>query len=298
VRIAFVHGINNERNSADDIRQSWLEALQDGFRNAGLKRISDLNVTTAYYADVLAEMTAGSRDGVAMGDSMDDQSIAIEFLREYQAAAGIEDGELATEASAAGVSPDIVEAGPQDNRWVIALVRGLERLLPTRGKHLMKGFAAQGATYLGNRGATLRVDNLVRQQIFEQGYDGPLILIAHSLGTVVTYRILAGATSPRNSIPLYVTLGSPLTLASFRQRLPVRSAFPKPPIEHWLNGAHRDDFVTLGKTLGAKHIGFSGVECCHDIVNDTHDKHSIVHYLSSPSIARAIWATIAASAMH
>ena len=72
------------------------------------------------------------------------------------------------------------------------------------------------------------------------------IIIAHSLGSVVAYEC---RTSCTHSLPLLVTLGSPLGLRTIvADRLHPPPSFP-PKVSAWLNVANRDDVVAAEPDL-------------------------------------------------
>lgn len=292
MRLTFVHGINNEDQTVESIHTSWLEALKRGWDEAGLA-VNEPDVVAAYYGKDLAKAAKGESGVVAMGDPVSDPGDARDFLEEYRIAAGVDETEFRQALRDEGLQPEVVEAGFPHNRYLIAAARALEKVIPTRGKYLTKFGLPQAAIYIGNEGVRRWIDSIVHKQLFKNGDEGETVLIAHSLGTLVSYNILVDPDNPAKArIPLFVTLGSPLTLASVKACIPARSEFPKPPIERWVNGVHTEDFVTLGRLLGVDHLGYEGIETTTEIVNDTDDKHSIEHYLSSPAIATEIAAAI------
>jgi len=82
--------------------------------------------------------------------------------------------------------------------------------------------------------------------------DGKVIIVAHSLGSIVTYDILNTHAEVR--IDLYVTLGSPLGIdeAIHSRLLADRAGRRDVPVgvRAWVNFADPDDFVALDETLG------------------------------------------------
>ncbi|MDJ0643094.1 MAG: hypothetical protein QNJ15_09765 [Erythrobacter sp.] len=285
MRIAFVHGINNEDNPPEAIRSSWSSALLAGWEEAGVQgEMPELVV--AHYGKELADAVEGKNSAVAMGEPGSNAGEALSLLEEYRREAGIGEEEYRSALKEEGLEPEVVEAGFPHNSWIITAARVLERIIPTKGKYLTKLGLPQASIYISNDGVRRWIDGIVRDQLFPGGRGPETIVISHSLGTLVSYNVLVDPDNPPEvEVPLFVTLGSPLTLESVRGCIPARSSFPRPPISRWLNGAHREDFVTLGKMLGAQHLGFDGVLSTADIINKTDDKHSIEAYLSSPVIA-------------
>jgi hypothetical protein len=171
--------------------------------------------------------------------------------------------------------------------WIINFASVLERILPTKGRLIARLFLRQAVTYINDKVLAAQIDQKVAAAIFDGKLD-PVIVIAHSLGTVVSYRVLASTNAAQRDVPLLVTLGSPLSVRMFKSILPARGSMPTPPIGRWFNARHKDDFVTLGRAINEQSIGFQGVQDSTDIVGSDPDRHSIGQYLSSPAVAKTI----------
>ncbi|NSZ66978.1 hypothetical protein G6L16_023415 [Agrobacterium tumefaciens] len=292
MRLVFVHGINNESSTVDEIRDHWHEALKQGWKDLGGMPTKKYSVEAAYYADILAEASGDKKPAIEMGGPGDPATgLAIEFLLAYSKEAGITDADITAEAAAQGVPLEAVEEGLPHEGWVIAFAKVLEAVLPTKGKYVARLFLRQAAIYIGDPVLAAKITAKVNEQIFA-GKSDPTIVIGHSLGSVVSYRILADKEFSKRAIPLYVTVGSPLSVDIFKPILPTRGSLPKPPIERWINGRNTEDFVTMGKSITKKSIGFDGVEDVTDIIDNQDNRHDIGAYLRSPKIAEAIKAAI------
>jgi hypothetical protein len=286
MRLAFVHGINNENETPASIEQAWWDALERGWSAAGLAPKRRPDIIVGYYADLLAGTTKSV--AVEMGPSATSTGLAAGLLQEYADAAGVTNDELSAVATEMGLPAEAVAQAIPHERWVVSFAAVLERILPTKGKPIGRLFLRQAIIYINDIALAAQIDRKVASSIFD-GKPDPVIVVAHSLGTVVSYRVLASASSARRDVPLFVTLGSPLSLRMFKSILPPRGSMPDPPIRGWFNGRHRDDFVTLGHAITRRSIGFEGVQDSTEIVGDDPDRHSIVQYLSSPAIAKAIY---------
>jgi hypothetical protein len=86
---------------------------------------------------------------------------------------------------------------------------------------------------------------------------------------------------PRN-VPLFVTLGSRLSIDAVRRGFPAPRLRPH-AIQRWLNGADPNDFVALDATT----FGPGPVEN-NSTIDNGDEPHAIVGYLRNPDIARAI----------
>ena len=115
---------------------------------------------------------------------------------------------------------------------------------------------SQVARYLSRHEARAALGSAVRSRVLE-GLDParPLVMVSHSLGTVVAYEALHEYRGP---VALWVTLGSPLALGGVvLQRL-----VPRPPscpeeVRVWHNFWDRNDIV-VGRPRLADWIAASG----------------------------------------
>ena len=285
MRLAFVHGINNEHNTSNSIIRDWWDALQKGWIAASLRAKPQPDIVAPYYANLLSGATQSA--AIEMGPSGPSTGLAGALLQEYADRAGVTQEEIAAAAAEMGLPSDAVDQGVPHVGWIVRFASVLENILPSKGKYMAGLFLHQAIVYINDKALAQKIDMKVSSALFQDKAD-PVIIIAHSLGTVVSYRILASATAGARQVPLFVTLGSPLSVRMFKSILPARGAIPNPPIGAWFNGRDKEDFVTLGRAITQLSIGFSGITDCSDIVGDDTDRHSILRYLSSPAVAKVI----------
>ena len=113
---------------------------------------------------------------------------------------------------------------------------------------------------------------------------GPAIIVAHSLGTIVSYLLLRKTTA---QVPLYVTLGSPLGIATVKKYLrPPQISVPQ-GVAKWLNATDERDYVALYSRLDRDNFA-DGIENLSDIHNRKSDAHYIVDYLADTNVSRRI----------
>jgi pimeloyl-ACP methyl ester carboxylesterase len=93
------------------------------------------------------------------------------------------------------------------------------------------------------------LDERIRARVAAALGPGPAVVIAHSLGTVVSFEVLHHAQA---GIPLFVTLGSPLAMRSvvWTRVRPQPLATPD-SVERWLNFWDRDDIIVPRPILEA-----------------------------------------------
>ncbi|MBL8849613.1 MAG: alpha/beta fold hydrolase [Planctomycetaceae bacterium] len=129
-------------------------------------------------------------------------------------------------------------------------------------------------------------------------HSGPLIVVAHSMGTMIAYDVLH-ALGDAVDVRLWVTLGSPLGIAAVQDHLARPLAVPG-GVRAWRNFADRLDPVALDRTLSSE---FAPAGFIRDawIVNPSgldpegFNPHSGTGYLSHPAVRSAVRAAIASS---
>lgn len=284
--LVFVHGINNQDNSAERIAADWWTAIRDSADTLGLE-VDAPDIIAPFYGRLLADAVAGDgRGAVAMG-GLDEEARrqAILLAEELAELVGVGDDAIFDEQRTLS-EDDLVEAGLPHDRRLIAIVRAIQRRLPSGGRAFIKLFLEQAAGYLYNP--------VIRRAVLDRVYDQlpapdtPCVIVAHSLGTAVTYELLREHAARGRAVKTFITLGSPLGLKAFKRHLPPLTAFPNPPIAQWTNGRHRDDFITMGLPLDRRAVGYDGVVDLVDIPNDGEDKHAVDAYLRAPDVTRAI----------
>jgi hypothetical protein len=115
----------------------------------------------------------------------------------------------------------------------------------------------------------------------------PEVIVAHSLGSVVTYEALWSARHAE--IPLLLTLGSPLAMPQvvYERLAPVDGAHRRPPrVGRWVNVADPGDLIAVPP--GGVSRGFGGLAA--DITDSigTFDFHRVVRYLRCGATSGAI----------
>lgn len=108
---------------------------------------------------------------------------------------------------------------------------------------------------------------------------GDIILVAHSLGSVVARDILPKLPNAL-TVQLLLTIGSPLALRNLGKEDP--DAFPFDRVGAWLNFYDPRDVVTVGRGVAARHTAAIDIPVCTDWAHDA------VGYLSAKAVAATI----------
>jgi pimeloyl-ACP methyl ester carboxylesterase len=134
---------------------------------------------------------------------------------------------------------------------------------------------------------TRTMDRVIAPIIANQ--NAPIVLVAHSLGSIVSYDILN--THPALKVDLLVTIGSPLGIDNtVRRRLLSDKAGKRgvpAGVRAWLNAADVDDVVALDETL-ADDFGRGRPSVITDVIvkNPKSSPHSGSAYISQKKVCQ------------
>lgn len=283
-RLVLVHGINQHGRRADELRDEWIAHLEHGMGRGGV--LAGHDVSMPFYGDELKRLADGGTIAIPQGvpgpADAEEATFVAAGLIETAAAAGIGSAAIAAEQRAASAGAGPVEQGFPMNRRINAIVRLLERLSPLHGSVVTR-VLKQAHAYLRKPGVGTAVDAIVRPML-EQS---PSVVVAHSLGTVVSFKLLRTLALEGRPVhvPLFVTLGSPLPLMAVQAAL--GPEFGRPTrVDRWLNAFDPDDFITLGKPLDEANFA-RGIDNLSDIEN-MDDAHAIAGYLGDRRVAAEI----------
>ena len=267
-KIVGVHGVGNYRptNSGQTLSAIWTAALADAFGPQG----PNVQVTVAYYAPALRPQSSQGAD-----DDPDQLGPGIQrMIRNWL----IELGAPTEVAQGRGTAP-IRHA----LEWVAArfgLDNRLVRIFTTI-------FFREIATYLDSPDSPQRAR--ARQAVIDTiAETNPRVVIAHSLGSVVTYEALH--TRPDLSVDLLLTLGSPLGMPDVvynRLQPPTISGqSQRPPgVSNWINLADPGDLIAIPRRLSSR---FHGIQADLEPVIHAFDFHKVKNYLANPTTGAAL----------
>lgn len=306
-RLVFVHGIGAPRDERKELAV-WTAALAMGAQRAGHSHFAadllesgpsgPVDSRFAYYGDLFQ---APGAQGSAGKPSEQDAEIVIALLsdlvEEQLAVVSDEESRLILIDAEEQLRP----AGtPQGTGNLVRIANGaIATLLEWRplrragqwatGKILIREMS-QVSRYLNrgelDKGST--IDQRIRTRVRDILGHGPVIVVAHSLGTVVSLEALHEFTG---DAALFVTLGSPLgTPTVVRPKL-----VPQPPatpesVRRWLNFWDRDDIIVsrpgLEKVFAANSRAV--LPRSSRIDSDGLWVHTATKYLAQPAVAGPI----------
>jgi hypothetical protein len=285
VRIVLIHGRGQGGRKKAVLRDEWVAALEEGMVNAGKPVPLTVEVDYPFYGDTLDEFVAQA--GLPSPDDVVQKGPGEQpgFEQFMQQALGEMEGShpVLDEAAIEGELPDedVGEKGVQNWRWVQAIARIIDRHWAGATDFTIERFLKDVYLYVTNRTVSQRINEIV----FELLTDEPTIIVGHSLGSVVSYRVITERGSDLNVVK-HVTVGSPLGLRAVSSRLglPTNTA-----TLGWLNAYDPNDIVALNP-LDEWHFNTDPVIENHgEVDNRTPGQHGIAGYLNDTKVAGAIY---------
>jgi hypothetical protein len=282
-KLLCIHGRGQFGKNPDDLRRKWAAGLNFGLTAAGRKTVTAESLVFPFYGDLLeskkiqAQQTGANLDLESAG-AIRDQHISPLMP---EPVAKVESDMLKSMADQAGVE-DIQQEGREELILKIPGARRIIQLLADRtdiDQEVIEGFLTDVAVYY--KFARKEVLDLVRKAV--PPGDEPIVLLSHSLGTVVARDLLEEA-AVRDRTVLFLTAGSPLGLqACYKNLLAGGPVHPK--VHAWTSAYDPDDFVALGHPL--EPLYGQPLEDVR-VDNPANKAHAIEHYLGHDKVAGRI----------
>lgn len=280
MRIVFVHGMRQEGKAPKQLERLWTDALDQSWHRSGLTK-PDYEILMPLFGDLLHRLTEEVRDGrwtavvKGAGETSEFSPLEAEVIAEWAAHYGVTRANVSAEPGAAVTTKGVAN-------WDLtqALARLLERYIPGLRNSALR-LVRQVDAYLTRPHIRDQIDSVVEPALASS----PDIVIAHSLGSVVAYRLLT-RLGAKTDVDVLLTLGSPLGINAVRDWL--RPPWERVPagVRRWVNGADDRDYVALNAQLTAASFCV-GIENLTDFRNGS-DAHNIADYLADPRIAGLI----------
>jgi pimeloyl-ACP methyl ester carboxylesterase len=266
-RLVLVHGIGGPRQP-DAVRNEWIAALANGARDAGHSRAAEgledgslADVVFAYYGHLFQR---AQEQGAGRYDLDENEAVLLNDLLTEMARALCDAGDEPDPRTGATLARVIAQLEPSGEaegagNLVRRAINAATTLLGAGAWGRAGGWAsgrllvrdlAQVARYLA-RGEpdqdASSIDARIREVITGALGPGPALVVAHSLGSVVAFETLHDHAC---SVPLWVTLGSPLAMRA----VVWPKVRPRPPatpetVGRWLNFWDRDDVIAARPIL-------------------------------------------------
>jgi hypothetical protein len=297
--VVYIHGAGN-KPPRDDLKRSWDQDLFG--RDMGQR------TRMAHYADLLhAQPNAIGPDSCAPGEALAAlAAVTGEPTATLDAAsAGARSNMAAEEAKLlAGLTARgqklalhlLIDMATRAASQPPTLDEGVAGILPLPApvrrlllRQLLQQLIPDADSYLFTDKRNAIQDRL-RQAL--DAVDGPVVVVSHSLGTVITYDVLSEPRFAARTMPLLVTLGSPLGYTEIQDVIARPLRIPT-PVQLWANFADQLDLVTLDTTL-ADDFGGGPRIVDTQVDNPSPNNHASCGYLRAPQVR----SRVAAVALH
>jgi hypothetical protein len=289
-KLVLIHGRAQEGKDSKALKAEWLEDWKDGL-GADLP-IVETDIRFPFYGDTLDDLVKGKpKDQVAeivirgMAKGSPEQIFMASVLEEVRKKARITEKDLAREVGA-----DVVQRGPLNWEWLQGILEVIDRKVPGASGTSIALATYDVYCYLNRRPIEKQINDGVRKAI-EPGV--PTVVVAHSLGTVVAYKLLREGKKLGWKIPLFVTVGSPLAVTAIRDSL-LPTEVPE-CVTKWFNAVDPRDIVALYALDNANfNVRPGKIENKIDVKNGTENHHGISGYLGDKEVAKRIGEAVAA----
>jgi hypothetical protein len=270
MKLVMVHGRAQAGFDSQSIRKEWVRALDQGLRSGLGKLPENAAVEFPFYGDELKRLVDEVRTPFI--DDRDELAFRLALLTEIAEGAGINKTELAREFA-------VEEKGIQNWRLVHAILRLLDRIQGVNSRFIDL-FTHDVYVYLTQSKVRERIHAIV-EAAFE---DGPCVVVAHSLGTIIAYNVLRGGTG---NCARLITVGAPLGLKAIKRHLEQPLGHPT-NVRHWFNAMDPRDVVALYPLDATNFNVRPAIENKTDVRNNTENRHGIVGYLADPVVAAKV----------
>ena len=277
-RVVCIHGIKQERESREDLLESWAPSLCGGVSNAG-GRLDRAEVDMAFYG--IHFRPPGSMKGETEipnykpGDLDDPLEMAL--VEEIYDALG---------ESTSGGSGAKAGAAPRTVGHMLQVIAATP-FFGNAAQRVVIWFLKQVRRYVTEPD----IRRKAQQSLIDRIGTETRVVVAHSLGSVVAYETLCA--HPEFPVRTLITLGSPLGMPALLPRIvpPVRDGSAQWPagLERWVNVADMADIVALCKQLRPLY----GDRVLDQVVNNGATWHFVKPYLNAKETGSAILAGLA-----
>lgn len=284
MNIVFIHGRSQGGQNPLALQKTWEQTLDVGLANAGLKLPNETRILFPFYGDRLDELIAqieiptvdtAIMKGLPMGDPI--AKFQGELLEDLARDAQVPDAAIQE-----AFKGPVTQKGVQNWEWVQAILEALDNST-VMGSAALQTFTRDVYCYLQLPGIAKAIHAIVKPMLLA----GPCVVVAHSLGSIVAYRLLR-ELQDQVDVRGLVTVGSPLGVNAVRSRiLPPVLAMPG-NVPWWYNAYDERDVVALrGLTQDNWPID-PAIENSNHVLNHTENRHGIIAYLDDIKVASKI----------
>ena len=280
MKLVLIHGRDQQGKDCAELKRAWLSALEVGLSNAGLPVLDTQQIEFPFYGDLLEGLVREIdsplvADVLSKGGEADagEADFRGQLLEELARSAGITSADIDAYYDGA-----VTEKGPLNWKWVHAILLALDKT-PV-GSKTLDLFTRDVYVYLTFPAVAASVNKVVSDALL----GGPCVVVAHSLGSIVAYRLLRDPAC-RTKVKRLITLGSPLGVGAVRGLLmPPSLALPN-GVAEWFNAYDTRDVVALRALDSSTWDVRPPITNKGDVNNHTDNRHGIGGYLDDPVVA-------------
>jgi hypothetical protein len=288
-QLVYLHGRSQQGKDPQLLRGKWTAGLAKGLALAGLPAVDAADVWFPFYGDAFADSLA-AREALAL-DPLDAELDPAEALAPRDPSTRSVYASLLEEAAEAAGLPS--QAGVEDE-FLGGLVGKLQKQLSWLANRsgldevLIAAVFRDVAAYLDRHEIRQLVLDTVLQSV---PTSGRVVLVSHSLGTVVAIDLLTRLPNQVEVVQL-VTAGSPLGMDTVFKRLLTGGPQRPDRVRDWLNAWCPADAVAIGCPLRDDW----GDRLSEVITSNPKDRaHSIEEYLADGRVAAAVGTALGAT---
>jgi hypothetical protein len=272
--LLITHGRNQAMTDPVQMKRDWSGALIRGLERIGYRDAKRIRIDLAFYGDLWRPGVERLERGAKPSD------MQVAFARELLARRGVAPERLGWDTLAR----------------LIALVDEKLRV----GDALLELFMRDLDDYFEDARLRSRADDRVAAKATALG--GRVILLAHSMGSIVGYHLLSKRGAELPGLFGLVTFGSPLGMDTIHDR--VAGLIPGTPfpdsLQRWANVWNEKDFATVVRELaplfpvpsGGRQVEDVGALAGEPDIGDLGRGHDPLAYLGSTELAEAVVALI------
>lgn len=301
-----------ERAHVSAMKQRWIDGLNAGSASIGISPLTEdpgHRIYLPFYGNALADVidaqiAAGQQPNLEMATgNVRARAVRDELILELADSMQFDPVRHLPQVSAEVRNHSVrawqARQSGEEFSWnsllKVAVVRSALGFLARKtgaAELIIENTLTDVAFYLDSPVVRQVVQKIIARDLDTAARNGPVIVVAHSLGTIVAYDALA-QQRPDLDVPLMVTAGSPLGLPIVQRHLLGRNRPGEPSVPDddagkplpWLNVYDTNDVVAIVNPLNGLFIG--GTIRDERTLNPS-DPHAIQEYLADPDVARPI----------
>lgn len=268
--ILLLHGISQQEfvDKQDDLKEKWFKLLGKGLKGVGASEEEIQSIVGSSRMLFYADITDPDR----------------KWEKENTKAVGVE----AYESSLRREFDQFGEVRGPQNTWIAHLIAKWADSFPVIRDGLLRALAKEAYGFFGNPKIAEELDARCDEFI---GDDRFKIIIGHSFGSVVGYRLLARKPGIADH---FITIGSPLGSPFFQAKLRMKYQPTFKTLKTWSDFRDKDDIVAYREIEIESMFSDYSTEppkfsTTHEkIHNRTFNEHSIQGYLAQKQVSEKI----------